>query len=273
MSIKIEPYKNIARIYDEIRPSYPDKLIDDIVTKTKIDVDSNILEIGAGTGKATILMAKRGFKVHAIELGEDMAAIFKENLCAYDNVKLNVCSFEQWINKDNKKFDLVYCAQAFHWLDPKIKYVKCHDLLNKDGYLVLFWYNSYDDSTLGIKIQNQIQLIIHKYVANYYVSNNNSSRTTHDGVYKEDERIKEIQNSGLFTLVDKIEYVTETKNNADQYFKVLTSTPVFATILDGLDDKNIINMTNEIKDVIKNYGGYVKTYLKYSLYITKKIGG
>jgi hypothetical protein len=92
------------------------------------------------------------------------------------------------------------------------------------------------------------------------------------GVYKEDDRIKEIESSGLFTLVEKIDYLTELYNNADQYLKVMSSVPTFATILDGLDDNSIINMNNEIKAVINDYGGYVKSYLNYSLYITKKVG-
>ena len=31
---EIEPYKGIAATYDEIRPSYPEKLIEDIICKS-----------------------------------------------------------------------------------------------------------------------------------------------------------------------------------------------------------------------------------------------
>ena len=54
MSSRIEPYKNIALIYDQVRPGYPEQLIQDIIRKTNIGADSTLLEIGAGTGKATI---------------------------------------------------------------------------------------------------------------------------------------------------------------------------------------------------------------------------
>lgn len=56
MTSKIEPYKDIAGIYEETRPSYPDELINDIITKTNLKPDDRLLEIGAGTGKASVTM-------------------------------------------------------------------------------------------------------------------------------------------------------------------------------------------------------------------------
>ena len=43
MSKKIEPYKDIAVIYDQVRPSYPTQLIQDIIRSTKIGLDSKLL--------------------------------------------------------------------------------------------------------------------------------------------------------------------------------------------------------------------------------------
>lgn len=90
---KIEPYKGIAEIYDEIRPSYPEKLIEDIISKTDLSLNNSILEIGAGTGKATVQFAKKGFAINAIELGEDMAAILKKKCTTYQKVSVDIASF------------------------------------------------------------------------------------------------------------------------------------------------------------------------------------
>ena len=83
---KIEPYKGISNTYDEIRPSYPEKLIKDIISKTGIKLGDRLLEIGAGTGKATIQFAEKGFSIHAIELDEDMAEILKTKCLKYKKV-------------------------------------------------------------------------------------------------------------------------------------------------------------------------------------------
>jgi SAM-dependent methyltransferase len=268
---KIEPYKGIAVIYDEIRPSYPEKLIRDVISRTNLKLDDRLLEIGAGTGKATVQFAEKGFKVHAIELGEDMAEILKVKCANYPKVSVDVASFEEWICHNDRVYDLIFCAQAFHWLDINIKYKKCYELLKDDGYLVLFWYNPCSDKLPATEeIEERVGKIVEKYASNYYLDRGKPERRAHDGVSKEDERKSEIEASGLFELVEKIEYTQETRNNADQYLKVIKSVPAFASILDGLDDKVIVDMDNEIREVINNCGGYASTLFNFSLYITKK---
>lgn len=268
---KVEPYKGIAGIYEEIRPSYPERLIDDVISKTDLELDDNILEIGAGTGKATIQFAEKGFTIRAIEIGEDMAEILYDKCVNYPNVSVDVISFEEWSCPNDKKYDMIYSAQAFHWIDKNIKYKKCHELLNDKGYLILFWYtpsNNKLDKTR--EIQEKTDIIVNKYITDYYNDKGRTERLEHDGVYKEDERITEIESSSLFELIEKIDYTHETKNNAEQYLKAMKSVPAFTSILDGLDDKIIENMDNEIKELINNHGGYVSTLFNFSLYITKK---
>lgn len=57
---KVEPYKGIAGIYEEIRPSYPGKLIDDVISKAGLKPNDKLLEVGAGTGKADTV-CREGF--------------------------------------------------------------------------------------------------------------------------------------------------------------------------------------------------------------------
>lgn len=268
----IEPYKGIAGIYDEVRPSYPERLIEDIICKADLKLTDRLLEIGAGTGKATMQFAEKGFAINAIEIGEDMAEILKDKCAYFPKVAVVVTSFEDWECDSNQKYDMIYSAQAFHWVDKKIKYKKCHELLKDNGHLILFWYNPSNDKLLATKIiQEKIDSIVNRYVSNYFVDNGKPQRREHDGVYKEDERKTEIESSGLFELVEKIEYVHETTNNAKQYLKVMKSVPAFASILDALDDETIYNMNNEIEDVINDHGGRVGTLFNFSLYITRKI--
>jgi ubiquinone/menaquinone biosynthesis C-methylase UbiE len=272
MVTKIEPYKGIAAIYDEIRPSYPERLIQDVIAKTGLKLSDRLLEIGAGTGKATVQFGEKGFTIHAIELGEDMAEILKSKCSNYPRISLDIAAFEEWNCADNEKYDMIYSAQAFHWLDIDNKYKKCSKLLKDEGHLVLFWYNSCEDELTETKeIEQKVEEIIQKYVSNYLVQKIKPERRAHTGVSKEDERKAEIEASGLFELVDKIEYTGETRNNAQQYIKARKSVPAFASILDGLEDEIIKKMDNEIEDVINNYGGYVGMIFKFSLYIAKKV--
>jgi len=272
MGEKTEPYKGISVIYDEIRPSYPERLIQDIICKTDLKISDRLLEIGAGTGKATIQFAEKGFTIHAIELGEDMAEILNNKCISYPKVLVDVASFEDWTCTNNHKFDMIYSAQAFHWLDTNIKYKKCHKLLKDNGFLVLFWYNPCDvTSPVTQEMEGKVGEIVKRYAFNYSIDKGKTERRIYDGALEEDEKKAEIEASGLFKLVQKIEYTQETSNNANQYLKAKKSVPAFASILDRLDNKIIKKMDTEIEEVINNYGGYVSTVFKFSLYITKKI--
>jgi len=272
MEKKIEPYKGIAEIYDEVRPSYPEELIQDVISKTNLKLKDMLLDIGAGTGKATIQFAEEGFSVHAIELGEDMAEILKEKCVNYPNVSVNVVSFEDWNCPQNQQFDIIYSAQAFHWLDINVKYKKCHELLKDNGYLVLFWYSPcIVKLPITIELEKEIGKIVEKYTCTYSLNMEKPERRAHDGVSNEDIRKAEIDASGLFELVEKVEYTQETRNNAKQYLKAMKSVPAFASKLDILEDKIIEDMDNKIEEVINNYGGYVSVLFNFTLYITKKI--
>ena len=272
MEKKIEPYKGIAEIYDEIRPSYPEELIQDVISKTNLDLKNALLDIGAGTGKATIQFAEKGFSVHAIEIGEDMAEILKEKCVDYPNVSVNVVSFEEWNCPKNLLFDMIYSAQSFHWLDLNVKYKKCHELLKNEGHLVLFWYSPcIDKFSKTIEIEEEIEKIVEKYTFNYSSNTGKPERRAHDGVSNEDLRKAEIEASGLFKLIEKVEYIQEIRNTAKQYLKVMKSVPAFASKLDSLEDRVIYNMDKEIEGIINNYGGYVSVLFTFSLYITKKI--
>lgn len=272
MDKKIEPYKGIAEIYEEVRPSYPGKLIQDVIEKTKLKEGDELLEIGAGTGKATIQFAEKGFKIQAIELGEDMAEIFKRKCSNYSNISLDIASFEKWEAPINKKYDGIYCAQAFHWLDTNIKYKKCHELLKDDGYLALFWYTSFQEESIETQeIDKEVNKIIGEYDSSYSLVQEKPQRRTHVGNDEEDEREKEIKDSGMFSIVEKIEYRNEVKNSARQYVKIMKSVPAFASILDKLDNDAVERMDNEIVEVINKRGGYVGAMFKFTLYIAKKI--
>lgn len=269
---KIEPYKGIASTYDEIRPAYPPQLILDVISNTGITPDNNLLEIGAGTGKATLQFAEKGFKIHAVEIGEDMAALLKEKCAPYPKVSITISAFESFEGSQNHKYDMIYCAQAFHWLDKDIKYKKCHELLKDDGCLVLFWYNPCNlKSQETLELEAKIDKIVKNYSDRPSPNETAQERRSHQGGWNEEQQSLEIESSRFFELIEKLDYTGSTQNNAAQYIKAMKSVPAFASILDGLNPDDIKAMEAEIQSVINSNGGHVDTLFNYSLYIAKKI--
>ena len=139
MSERRRGYDAIARQYDRARPSYPAALFDDIVDYAKLEAGARLLEIGCGTGQATLPLARRGFAIDAIELGANLAALAHEKLAQYPNVQVINADFES-LDLRPQSCDLVYAATAFHWLDPAISFRKAHNLLKSGGSLALFWH-------------------------------------------------------------------------------------------------------------------------------------
>src|ERR687893_552443 len=79
-------FDGAALLYDEVRPGYPEELFDDVVSLSGIPSGGRILEVGCGTGQATLPLARRGYNILCVELGENLAAVARRNLAAYPRV-------------------------------------------------------------------------------------------------------------------------------------------------------------------------------------------
>ena len=112
-----ESFDHAAKIYHESRPSYPDEVIDWIIQRTEVKKDNRLLEIGAGTGQATFKFAERGYKIHCVEMGRNLAKILQEKGADYD-LKVDVSAFEKWQPETPFKTSFIFSAAAFHWIDP-----------------------------------------------------------------------------------------------------------------------------------------------------------
>lgn len=131
-------FDQVALLYDQARPGYPAALFDDVVALSRIPPGGRILEIGCGTGQATIKFARRGYHIHCIEMGANLAAVARINLAAYPRAGVSVAAFETWLIKD-ATFDLAVSATAFHWIDPAVRYRKTVQALKPGGAIALFW--------------------------------------------------------------------------------------------------------------------------------------
>jgi SAM-dependent methyltransferase len=82
--------------------------------------------------------ARRGYRILCVEIGESLATVARRNLSPYPQVEVCVGSFEDH-PVEERAFDLVVSATAFHWLDPSIAYPKCARTLRPGGAIALFW--------------------------------------------------------------------------------------------------------------------------------------
>ena len=133
-------FDGVASLYDEVRPGYPERLFDDLASLSGTGPGARALEIGCGTGQATLPLARRGYRLLGVELGANLAAVARTKLADHPNARVLACSFEEWpLAKLEGAFDLAVSATAFHWVDPRVRYRKSAQALRPGGSLALVW--------------------------------------------------------------------------------------------------------------------------------------
>jgi SAM-dependent methyltransferase len=131
-------FGEVAEVYDRYRPTYPSRLIDDLVELAGARDGGRFLEVGAGTGKATQLFAQRGIAVLAVEPSPAMAEVARRNCAGYPSVEIVESDFER-LDLGGETFGLVYSGQAWHWVDPAVGYARARAALPAGGVLAPFW--------------------------------------------------------------------------------------------------------------------------------------
>jgi SAM-dependent methyltransferase len=182
------------KIYDNIRPGYPNEIYEIISKYRSFDKNSDILEIGAGNGVASNeINNKWQANLTLLEPGGNFCELLQLKFRNNNNVKIINLSFEKYEN--NELFDAIFSATAFHWLDLSIKYKKSYELLKNDGLLILFW-NNYNFENIGIK--DKIQKIYEKYGKGFNDKKSNYERQ----MEKIESRRKEIDESNYFKVIE-----------------------------------------------------------------------
>ncbi len=130
-------FDEIAELYDRARRPHPDQLFDDLFALAGMQAaGTNVLEIGCGTGQATLPLARRGCHVVCVEMGENLARLARRKLAQFPRVEILNARFEDW-DAGGAVFDVVFAANSWHWLDPELRYRKAAALLRPGGVLAL----------------------------------------------------------------------------------------------------------------------------------------
>ncbi|MGI5450956.1 class I SAM-dependent methyltransferase [Streptomyces sp. CA-243310] len=133
MSGRALSFGAMAYAYERFRPGYPDRLFDMVASYAGRPLRT-ALEIGAGTGKATRLFARRGVAVTATEPDEAMLAELRKHVPAH--VATVRAAFEDV--REGERYGLVYAAAALHWTDPQGRWSRVAGLLEPGGVFASF---------------------------------------------------------------------------------------------------------------------------------------
>ena len=250
-------FDEIAATYDRVRPQYPEQLIDDVIRYSGISEEGRMLEIGCGTGKATELFAQRGFSIHCLEPGAAMIDILTRNCRAYQHVRVEKTSFEDWEVQEGK-FDLVVSAHAFHWLSPEIKFSKSARALNGTGSLAAFWNVRPEPLTEVSRAINMVYRRIAPGLADL------GKRKPCDSVIE--SRGDEFLSSRQFKKPVVKRYSWSAKYSSTEYLDLLRTYTDHQT----LPETTKSNLLDGIADEIEKLGGQVEIPYTSALFVAEK---
>jgi len=129
-------FDRAAEDFQRTRPVCPPQLFDDLIDLAGLEAGCRVLEIGCGTGQATVPLAERGLAVTAVELGAELAAIARRRLAGFPAAEVVTCSFEDW-QPQGARFDAVLAVSSLHWIDPPLRYSKPYGLLRSGGVMAV----------------------------------------------------------------------------------------------------------------------------------------
>lgn len=124
-------FGGVADAYDRGRPGYPREAAAWLAG----DAPVTVLELGAGTGKLTEQLVSLGHDVHATDPDAAMLAKLGDRL---PDVRTSQASAEE-IPAGDRSYDVVVCAQAFHWFDHATALPEIARVLKPGGRLALVW--------------------------------------------------------------------------------------------------------------------------------------
>jgi SAM-dependent methyltransferase len=123
----------VADAYHRGRPSFPVEAVRWLVGEQP----ATVLELGAGTGKMTAVLAELGHDVHATEPDPAMLAVLQRHL---PDVPTSESGAEE-IPLPDRSVDVVVAAHSFHWFDHDVALPEIARVLRPRGHLALTWNN------------------------------------------------------------------------------------------------------------------------------------
>ena len=208
-----ETFDRAAEIYHRVRPDYPEALFDDLIVLAGLAPGDRLLEVGCATGKATLPLARRGFRITCVELGATLAAVARRNLDGFE-IEVVEGRFEDW--RPDQPVGLVFAATAWHWVDPGVRYQRAWEALRPGGHLAL-WAQEHVFPDGGDPFFGEIQEVYEEIGE----GRPDGAAWPRPGELGDDRA--EIEESGLFEVVGVRQYDWERIYSAEEYIELLST--------------------------------------------------
>lgn len=254
-------FDTVASTYEKLRPGYVAELYRTLFDYIPIDANSNVLEVGTGSGQATTPILNTGCKLTAVEYGEKFSELLKNKFKEYPKFSVITDKFED-ISLEENAFDLVFSASAFHWIPEKIGYEKVFSILKKGGVFARFANHPYRDKG-NPALAKEIDELYDEY---YYKFHNKKREALTE--YSEEQAKSQamIASKYGFTDIRYAMFYRERVFYAQEYIQLL------GTYSDHIVIEKPIrtNFFSKIEEAINKHGGTITVYDTIDLQLARK---
>lgn len=153
----------IAAEYDAVRPSWPEETVRWMLGSPAPATELEVVDLGAGTGKGSRVLARMGHRVTAVEPAEGMLGALRGSLPGLEpevaaRVEPRDGSAEQLPVEDGSA-DAVTVFQAWHWFDHEAAARECARVLRRRGCLSMAWHRR-DES---VDWQEELSVLVERH--------------------------------------------------------------------------------------------------------------
>lgn len=199
-----------ADAYERGRPSYPPSVVEHLAACLPLTEDTEALDLGAGTGKMTRLLAPLVGRLIALE----PVAAMREQLRAVLPGAEVLDAPAEAIPLATGTIDAVVVAQAFHWFDQSVALAEIARVLRSGGGLALVW-NVRDESVPWVAQLSEM-IHWHRHEVSAY-----ESRIDWAAV---------VASAGEFTPLQKVELFHQHEHDAETLIDRVASTSYIAAM-------------------------------------------
>jgi SAM-dependent methyltransferase len=126
-------YGFAADTYARARPSYPDGAVEWVLAE--LDEPVRVVEIGAGTGKFTAQLVRRGVAVVAVE----PVAALRERLISLGPLVTPIEARAEDLPMPARSVECVVASQSLHWAHVPAALAEFDRVLDASGAVALIW--------------------------------------------------------------------------------------------------------------------------------------
>lgn len=198
-------YTKLAEAYLK-RPSYAEDAFDELVARSGARFGSSACDVGAGTGRVSVALARRGLSVVAVEPNRSMAGQGIRQTAHLPHICWVEATAEN-TGQPSETFDVVIFGSSFNVTDRIQALRESARIMRPTGWFVcLFNYRDLRDP-----IQCKVQGIIEQMVPDFSHGSRREDQTTF------------INASRLFRLVEVFERSVRHRMRRDEYVEAWSS--------------------------------------------------